>query len=694
MKLSANRLAQWFVQGDYFSVSAKQAKLHFCSKNFNESVPFAIWNGQCRIERGLWWGKIYFEFCSLEEKVETIAVLGLPWRKVAHFAQQLAVQYQTWLHEQHQDLLTIEPRLQEQFKQLGDPNAFLRHSELTEWQYASITLMQELNFHPQLLSIFEPELYDKFRNWLIEGETLRSRRNQEWLNVQLQQWQPWFKAAHTPVLSAIQQQAVLTKEDHNLVIGGAAGGKTTTLLAHCDYLLHSKQCRAWQILFIVPDLAVKQKIRSQLSKLGLPAINIVTPVALAQQIIRSNFDELLQISKLISCARSRDKWLTQWLETTFSNTASLKRWQKHIATWPVPGVEPEKPLVEQTTSSDFLLWLWRQLTLLLQQNVPSTAIKQLVHYEPQALSELTLLSPLMHHYQNSLNDNGEHDAKRLLERVTDLLSRKNGAFVHHYTHFLVDEYQALSLPAITFLETLCHTKQSESQKQPVLFATADDLQLIEHFTDPTAVLADDFAERFAHAAIMRLPQSYRFNQYVAKCACAILNAEMTYGAQEDAAAIKLAPPLQSVKSDRKKQVQLIEHSAIPKALLKLATLSGGSPLDILFIGREPRNKPKDLRAWQQSFPMFSMRYKAVTQAKGVEADHCFIVDVNRDVFPAPSQEQGLQYALFSQFSCVDYAKERSLFYLALTRARQCWICYDPERPSLFIEELRQACKNE
>ncbi|MGL5335729.1 MAG: 3'-5' exonuclease, partial [Enterovibrio sp.] len=84
------------------------------------------------------------------------------------------------------------------------------------------------------------------------------------------------------------------------------------------------------------------------------------------------------------------------------------------------------------------------------------------------------------------------------------------------------------------------------------------------------------------------------------------------------------------------------------------------------------------------------RYEAVTQAKGMEVDHCFIVDVNKDVFPAPAQEQGLQYALFSQYSYIDHAKERSLFYLALTRARECWVCHDPEQPSLFIDELRQV----
>ncbi|MGL5334528.1 MAG: UvrD-helicase domain-containing protein, partial [Enterovibrio sp.] len=394
------------------------------------------------------------------------------------------------------------------------------------------------------------------------------------------------------------------------------------------------------------------KIRSQLNKLGLPAINIVTPVALAQQIIRANFNEELQISKLITCTRSRDRWLTQWLETTFSNSASLKRWQKHIATYLVPGIDPELPLLEQTASSDFLLWLWRQLNLLLQQNVPSTAIKQLVHHDLQALSELTLLSPLMQHYQNSLNESGEHDAKRLLERASDLLSRKDGAFEHHYVHFLVDEYQALPLAAVTFLEILCQTKQSAQQKPPVLYAAADDLQLAEHFTEPTSVLAEEFTERFAHAAITRLPKSYRFNQYVAKCASTILNADMLYAIEEDLTPIKLAPPLLSATSHLKKQVHLLEQSAIPNVLLKLATLSGGSPLEILFIGRELSNKPKELRDWQHRFPDFSMRYEAVTQAKGMEVDHCFIVDVNKDVFPAPAQEQGLQYALFSQYSYI------------------------------------------
>ncbi|MGL5291325.1 MAG: UvrD-helicase domain-containing protein, partial [Vibrionaceae bacterium] len=463
-----------------------------------------------------------------------------------------------------------------------------------------------------------------------------------------------------------------------------------TLLAHCHYLLHSKQCRAWQILFIVPDQAVKQKIRSELSKRGLPVINIVTPVALAQQIIRANFDEQLQISRLISCTRSRNKWLSLWLETTFSNSASLKRWQKHIATWQVPGIDPEEPLAEQTTSSDFLLWLWRQLNLLLQQNMPSTGLKQLVHHDQQALSELTLLSPLMQHYQKSLNESGEHDAKRLLERATDLLSRKDGAFEHHYAHFLVDEYQALPLAAVTFLETLCQSKQPDQQKPPILYAAADDLQLAEHFTEPTAGLAEVFTERFSHAAITRLPHSYRFNQYVAKCASAILNADMLYATQEDLTPIKLAPPLKSATNNLKKHVQIIEHSAITNVLLKLATLSEGNQLEIVFIGRELSNKPKDLRTWQHRFPMFSMRYEAVAQAKGVAVDYCFIVDVNKDVFPAPSQEQGLQYALFNQFSYIDHIKERSLFYLALTRARQCWVCHDPEQPSLFIEELRQV----
>ncbi|WP_269748166.1 3'-5' exonuclease [Enterovibrio coralii] len=268
-----------------------------------------------------------------------------------------------------------------------------------------------------------------------------------------------------------------------------------------------------------------------------------------------------------------------------------------------------------------------------------------------------------------------YDFEGLIREATKLLSKKSATFGAKYDHVMVDEYQDISPSRMALLEAVCGGKRDRA---PSLFAVGDDWQAIYQFAGADIRLTTEFLQRFPNGVIRYLDTTYRFNSQIGAVANAFIQANPA----------QLEKPLNSVAVQKKKAVSLIGEDDIQSALEKVAKEVGDKSASVMFIGRNNANKPDQFATWQSDWPSLQLSYVTAHASKGLEADYCFIVDVNDGVFPAKSRAEGLEAALLSTDDTFEHAEERRLFYVALTRARKaCWVCCHPEKPSVFVIEL-------
>ncbi|MGF1705130.1 DNA helicase IV [Enterovibrio baiacu] len=702
MKLSASRLAQWFVQGDHYSIRLDESRLVFESKHITETVPFSIWDGQCRISRGLWWGKLTVIVSPADRPAQTLTVYGLPWRELQAFAEQLTGEYQVWLAGQQKRFMLVEHELFALRDMLAEHQGFLRDADLTAWREKADAVFEAHTLHPQVFSIANPALYQAVYGWIQNGDAMREARNQRWQDNERERWSAWFDEAESSPLNASQRDAVLMDDNHNLLLAGAGSGKTSVLIARTRYLVTGEQTTPERILMLAFGKKASDEMKARLQAHQLNAVNVSTFHSFATKIIKEATGQAPVMADLAIDEESKLSWMTVWLAKNLANPTVEKRWQKHLTQWKVSGLSADRPLVEQAHEPKLHKWLWRQLDLLQQQTLSQTAIKQRIQallpdtsenddesmltpedakkkdIVTKAMSELALVWPLVRDYRQHLSQSKTFDFNGLIIEATKILSKKNATLASHYDHVMVDEYQDISPSRLALLEAVCGGKRDRA---PSLFAVGDDWQAIYRFAGSDVSLTTDFLTRFPKGNIRYLDTTYRFNAMLGDVANRFIQVNPS----------QLSKPLNSHRQQKKKAVTLLPTESIAATLEKLASSQGDKSASVLIIGRNNANKPADLSQWQSSYSSLDIHYVTAHASKGLEADYTFIVDMNENVFPARSYAEGLEGALLHMEEGVEHAEERRLFYVALTRAKhQCWVCCEPDSASVFVKELWQG----
>lgn len=299
-----------------------------------------------------------------------------------------------------------------------------------------------------------------------------------------------------------------------------------------------------------------------------------------------------------------------------------------------------------------------------------------------------IMQPLWDAYHEEMKGRGEVDFTDIINKATQYC--QEGKWDKRYEFILVDEFQDISIDRYRFLQSL----RSDLPKTK-LYCVGDDWQSIYRFTGSDMSLFAEFSKYFGYTEECRIETTYRFGNPLV---------------QESSSFVQ-KNPLQKKKSVHPRLINP------PETKLSFMAYRDEEHLQDLvsrMIKRVPEDKSiyiisrysYDVKALAS--PERSIRYDnnsdrvtlqygnrqvkfmTIHGSKGLEADYVFILNCNSGLYGFPSlvsDDPVLDYVL-SDKEHYEYAEERRVFYVGITRAKvHTVVLYDEQRPSPFVQEL-------
>ena len=280
----------------------------------------------------------------------------------------------------------------------------------------------------------------------------------------------------------------------------------------------------------------------------------------------------------------------------------------------------------------------------------------------------------------------EEELKKLDEiDFHDMINQANKEVLGEncYTKFkyiLVDEFQDISFGRAKLIQSLQRTYPSIK-----LLAVGDDWQSIYRFTGSDINLMTNFKYHFGYHKQLFLTKTFRFNSSIEKVASKFIRSNPNQIDKEITAQEITDQPNVKLFFPNKKSGRFLE--TIVEDIYKDCPKNSS----ILFLGRNNRTEEGvDYHSLQKIAPSLTFEFRTVHKAKGYEADYVIILELKRarSGFPNEIIDDPIINAMLSENEGFDYAEERRLFYVALTRAKHMvYVIAEPSAPSIFFNEL-------
>lgn len=270
---------------------------------------------------------------------------------------------------------------------------------------------------------------------------------------------------------------------------------------------------------------------------------------------------------------------------------------------------------------------------------------------------------------------------------------ETGQYRSPYSLILVDEFQDISEPRANLIKALKHQKPFTK-----VFAVGDDWQSIYRFTGSDITIFTQFAENFGPSWQGRLERTYRCNQVLAETAARFIQknpAQLSKTVKSSRAAVPGSIRAIPVRIERFKPSMRDACFAVLQRLdafldknSALWRFEADARLKVLVLWRynllDPfHGSPPEFRNIEVSGFSFH-------RSKGMEADYTILLDVSEGDYGVPSriEDDELLNLVIPLPETYQYAEERRLFYVALTRAsRGTFLLYNDGNPSRYISEL-------
>lgn len=272
-----------------------------------------------------------------------------------------------------------------------------------------------------------------------------------------------------------------------------------------------------------------------------------------------------------------------------------------------------------------------------------------------------------------------------------------------FKYIIVDEYQDISRQRFNLTKELCKLCKAK------VISVGDDWQSIYAYAGSDITLFTDFKKTFGYGLELCITKTYRNAQEVIDIAGGFVQKNLSQIRKALISPKHIEHPI-VIKTytedvDRKKyEGKGGKYFLIGKCVEEImdGLISKYDHPKILLLGRYGFDgynltKSADFIYDDKTGSVRSKKYNAdyfdfmtVHRAKGLGYDHVIIINARNETYGFPSQVQEdpvLKYVVKDDHS-YDYAEERRLFYVALTRTKNRFYIITPQQhPSEFVLEL-------
>ncbi|MGL5755448.1 MAG: UvrD-helicase domain-containing protein [Paraclostridium sp.] len=296
-----------------------------------------------------------------------------------------------------------------------------------------------------------------------------------------------------------------------------------------------------------------------------------------------------------------------------------------------------------------------------------------------------VLIPILGKYEELLRNNNKIDFSDMINMALKYVKRGN--YISHYKYIIVDEYQDISLNRLELIKAL------RNQNEAKLFCVGDDWQSIYKFTGSEVSLFTDFEKYVGYSEISKIERTYRYNQSIVDVSSKFI--------QKNPEQIR-----KNIKGRECRKPALFLKYGTDNNSLKQVLLDTLISLDkdssVLLIGRynfDIRNFVDEdvLRQVGEKIIFkdrkdLDIRFMTVHKSKGLECDNVIVINTRNGQlgFPSKMEDDFMYELLTSNKNFYEYAEERRLFYVALTRTKNdVYLLVNEFDKSKFVLELEK-----
>ena len=278
-----------------------------------------------------------------------------------------------------------------------------------------------------------------------------------------------------------------------------------------------------------------------------------------------------------------------------------------------------------------------------------------------------------------------------------------------FKYIIVDEYQDISRQRFDLVRAL---RMATGAK---IIAVGDDWQSIYAFSGSDISLFTGFREKMGYASLLRIEHTYRNAQEVIDIAGGFIQKNTSQiqktlkssrTIQDPMIILTYDPPQRGtyLESGRRDTWFTRQAQAFEQALDEIVAYHGGKEEghSVLVLGRFNFDgyhlsrsdrftfRNHGSRILSLKYPKLSITFMTAHSSKGLGYDDVVILNTKNERygFPSKLEDDPLLKMVLKEDHSYDYAEERRLFYVAMTRTKnRVWMIAPSDHPSEFLLEL-------